>query len=32
MYYDTAAWAPLKFMSHWATGLPLKFIASTLFR
>jgi hypothetical protein len=25
------SWAPLKFMSHWATGLPAKFAASTLF-
>ena len=31
MYQDSVSWAPLKFMSHWATGLPAKFAASTLF-
>ena len=31
MYQDSVSWAPLKFMSHWATGLPVKFAASTLF-
>lgn len=31
MYQDSVSWAPLKFMSHWATGLSVKFAASTLF-
>jgi hypothetical protein len=31
MYQDSVSWAPFKFMSHWATGLPAKFVASTLF-
>ena len=31
MYQDSVSWAPLKFMNHWATGLPAKFAASTLF-
>ena len=31
MYQDSVSWAPLKFMSHWATGLAVKFAASTLF-
>jgi hypothetical protein len=31
MYQDSVSWAPLKFMSHWATGLAAKFAASTLF-
>ena len=31
MYQDSVSWAPLKFMNHWASGLPAKFAASTLF-
>jgi hypothetical protein len=31
MYQDSVAWAPLKFMNYWTTGLPLKFAASVAF-
>ena len=31
MYQSGVSWAPLKFMSHWATGLLAKFAASTMF-
>lgn len=31
MYQSGVSWAPFKFMSHWATHLPAKFAASTVF-
>ena len=31
MYQDSVAWAPLKFMHYWATGLTAKFGASIAF-
>ena len=31
MYHDAIVWAPLKFMSYWATGLLWKFLLSICF-
>ena len=30
-YQDSLVWAPLRVMSHWASGLGIKFLLSTLF-